>query len=64
MNGREKTPEEAAECTRQLSLIRKGKIRASYYFTVYSDGEAMSVGREDFISIIGTRGLFNYMEEI
>ena len=61
---REKTPAEVTECARQMQLIRDGDIQTSLWFTVFSDGNAMTVGREDTISIIGTKELANFMEEI
>ena len=61
---REKTPEEKAECKRQLELIRANDIQTSNWFTVFSDGDAMTVGREDTISIVGTRELVYFMNEI
>lgn len=60
----EKTPEEMEECKRQRELIQTNVIEPSYYFTVFSDGEAMTVGREDTISIVGTKQLLGYMEII
>ena len=61
---REKTEEEKAECLKQTKMVRDGDIKPSCYFTVYSDGEAMTIGREDFVSIIGTSPLFSFVEEI
>jgi hypothetical protein len=61
---RETTPEEKAECKRQRQLLQANVIKSSCWFTVFSDGDAMTVGREDAISIVGTEQLLEYMEII
>ncbi len=43
-------------------FFKEGDTKPSFWFTVYSDGEVMTVGREDFVSIMGARQLFRFME--
>lgn len=61
---REKTKKEQAECSRQIELLRNGDIEMSNWFAVFSDGEAMTIGREDTISMVGTQELMWFMEEL